>query len=170
MDSEKSTCNPQLCSSRVLREWLKKIQEIQTNFNTSWSNSLHSENCKMGEKARSFAKKEWRTRWRQIENFWLSGKHSWSCLGQEEAGNKYTAQNWLGFWGLTDWICSVSGQDKHVQRHKGHVSSSLLSWQSRQEQLHPGPRKVFQHQRRCFVFAFPHSGVSQDFLFIFGFM
>ena len=140
-----------------------------TNFNTSWSNSLHLENCKMGEKARSFAKKEWRTRWRQIENFWLAGQHSWSCLGQEGAGNKYTAQNWLGLWGLTDWICSFWSRQTCPKTQRS-LNSSLLPWQSRQEQLHPGPRKVFQHQRRCFVFAFPHSGVSRDFLFIFGFM
>ena len=33
----------------------------------------------------------------------------------KEQQGKYTAQSWLGIWGLADWISCISGQAEHLQ-------------------------------------------------------
>ena len=64
--------------------------------------------------------------------------------GEKVQGNKYRVQNWLGFWGLVDWIdiflvCST----KAFIGTEIYLSFSLLVWHPQQEQLHFEP-KLFQ--------------------------
>ena len=69
------------------------------------ADSLHSENCKMRQKAGSFyriKKKEEKNRKYPIG--W--GHRVYLVWGEE-------AQSWLGVWGLADWIYRVSGQAEH---------------------------------------------------------
>lgn len=36
----------------------------------------------------------------------------------DREGQYYRAQSWLDIWGLADWICCLSGQEKHLQTQK----------------------------------------------------
>ena len=52
------------------------------------------------------------------------------------------AQNWLGTWGLADWMYYIFGQVDHIQ---GHISYPDLAGAPGQEQLRHEPGSLFQY-------------------------
>ena len=73
--------------------------------------SLHSENCKIGQKAGSFDRiKNNEEKNRQYLIDWVH-----FAKGEKEEGRKYRAQSWLAIGGLADWIDCISGQAEHLQ-------------------------------------------------------
>ena len=65
----------------------------------------------------------------------------WGHTVDADWGGK--AQSQLTVWALAGWSYSISGQAERLQGHKICLSFCLLLWHPGQEQLHLGPRKLF---------------------------